>query len=80
MRQHRVISLLGWCLLLVTAVWCQNRPDILWLAGGHAVGLTVLFQFGESGELLPADMNQDGVVDDSDLLTVLFNLGNGCGV
>jgi hypothetical protein len=25
-----------------------------------------------------ADMNCDGVVDDADLLTILFNFGGGC--
>jgi hypothetical protein len=38
----------------------------------------VLFAFGETGANLPADLNSDGIVDDADLLTVLFNFGNGC--
>jgi len=27
---------------------------------------------------LPEDLNGDGVVDDADLLEVLFNFGSGC--
>jgi len=35
----------------------------------------VLFNFGGSGD---GDVNSDGVVDDADLLTVLFNFGSSC--
>jgi hypothetical protein len=35
----------------------------------------VLFAFGQTGANLPADCNGDGVVDDADLLIVLFNFG-----
>jgi len=34
----------------------------------------VLFAFGNSGSGLPEDTNCDQVVDDADLLDVLFNL------
>jgi hypothetical protein len=37
----------------------------------------VLFAFGASGSN-PADVNCDQVVDDADLLVVLFNFGSGC--
>jgi hypothetical protein len=37
----------------------------------------VLFEFG-STDITPADVNGDRVVDDADLLTVLFNFGTGC--
>jgi hypothetical protein len=40
--------------------------------------LRILDTFGQSGEL-PEDLNRDGVVDDQDLLTVLFSFGRGCG-
>jgi hypothetical protein len=36
----------------------------------------VLFAFGSSDP--SADINQDGIVDDADLLIVLFNFGMGC--
>jgi len=36
----------------------------------------VLFAFGASNA--QADLNRDGVVDDADLLEVLFNFGSGC--
>jgi hypothetical protein len=39
--------------------------------------LQVLFAFGATGSN-PADLNGDSVVDDADLLTVLFNFGAGC--
>jgi hypothetical protein len=35
--------------------------------------------FSQSDEV-PEDLNRDGVVDDRDLLMVLFNFGRGCGV
>jgi hypothetical protein len=38
----------------------------------------VLFAFGSQGSNLPADVTGDGVVDDGDLIVVLFNFGNGC--
>jgi hypothetical protein len=38
----------------------------------------VLFAFGQSGSSLPEDVNGDGVVDDADLLIVLFSFGSGC--
>jgi len=38
----------------------------------------VLFAFGGSGYFPVADLNYDTVVDDADLLTVLFNFGNSC--
>jgi hypothetical protein len=34
----------------------------------------VLFNFGNS-TTAPADLNGDGIVDDADLLIVLFNFG-----
>jgi hypothetical protein len=34
----------------------------------------VLFNFGQTGDLA-SDLNRDGVVDDADLLVVLFNFG-----
>lgn len=34
--------------------------------------------FGQTGIDLQGDLNSDGTVDDADLLTVLFNFGNGC--
>jgi len=37
----------------------------------------VLFQFGEFGFGLQGDVNNDGTVDDADLLIVLFNFGCG---
>jgi hypothetical protein len=37
----------------------------------------VLFAFGSTG-CLPEDVNGDSVVDDADLLEVLFNFGTGC--
>lgn len=37
--------------------------------------LQVLFDFGRTGNDIPADLNTDGVVDDADLLLVLFNFG-----
>jgi len=37
-----------------------------------------LFAFGQTGSGLPEDLNGDRVVDDADLLTVLFNFGSGC--
>jgi hypothetical protein len=37
----------------------------------------VLFNFG--GDHLESDLNRDGVVDDADLLEVLFQFGQGCG-
>jgi len=39
--------------------------------------LAVLFNFGETGPRCQ-DLNYDRVVDDADLLIVLFNFGNGC--
>jgi len=39
--------------------------------------LGVLFAFGSSDSA--ADLNNDGVVDDADLLTVLFNFGSTGG-
>ncbi|MCX7993991.1 MAG: hypothetical protein N2651_10030 [Fimbriimonadales bacterium] len=39
--------------------------------------LAVLFNFGATGFNL-ADVNCDAVVDDADLLIVLFNFGSGC--
>jgi hypothetical protein len=38
----------------------------------------VLFNFGATGRGLNADVNCDTVVDDADLLMVLFNFGAGC--
>jgi hypothetical protein len=39
----------------------------------------VLFAFGQTGANLGrVDVNCDGVVDDADLLQVLFNFGSGC--
>jgi hypothetical protein len=35
----------------------------------------VLFNFGDSGA---GDVNNDGIVDDADLLVVLFNFGSSC--
>ncbi len=61
MRQHRVISLLGWCLLLVTAVWCQNRPDIPWLAGGHAVGVSQV-AFSPDGQYVASVSSSDATL------------------
>jgi hypothetical protein len=40
--------------------------------------LQVLFVFGQSGSNLPEDLNNDGTVNDSDLLEVLSNFGRGC--
>jgi hypothetical protein len=37
----------------------------------------VLFNFGATGPRY-SDVNYDGIVDDADLLIVLFNFGNGC--
>jgi len=39
--------------------------------------LNVLFAFGQTGSS-PADVNCDGIVDDADLLSVLFAFGQGC--
>jgi hypothetical protein len=36
----------------------------------------VLFAFGSSNA--QADLNRDNIVDDADLLEVLFNFGSGC--
>jgi hypothetical protein len=39
----------------------------------------VLFGFGSTGSYLGrVDVNCDGIVDDADLLIVLFNFGSGC--
>jgi hypothetical protein len=39
----------------------------------------VLFAFGQTGDNLGrVDVNCDQVVDDADLLQVLFNFGSGC--
>jgi hypothetical protein len=38
--------------------------------------LAVLLNFGGSDSA--PDLNSDGVVDDADLLMVLFNFGEGC--
>jgi len=38
----------------------------------------VLFAFGNSAPNADADVNFDGVVDDADLLEVLFNFGSAC--
>jgi hypothetical protein len=38
----------------------------------------VLFNFGSTAST-PADITGDGIVDDADLLLVLFNFGRGCG-
>jgi len=38
----------------------------------------VLFAFGQNGSNLSADINHDGIVNDADLLAVLFNFGSGC--
>jgi hypothetical protein len=40
--------------------------------------LAVLFAFGQAGEDMPEDVNRDDIVDDADLLIVLFNFGSGC--
>ncbi|GBC93975.1 hypothetical protein HRbin15_02477 [bacterium HR15] len=40
--------------------------------------LMVLFAFGEEGQNLPMDFNEDGRVDDADLQIILFNFGAGC--
>jgi hypothetical protein len=37
--------------------------------------LEVLFQFGQSGASLSGDLDGNGIVDDADLLIVLFNFG-----
>jgi hypothetical protein len=39
--------------------------------------LQVLFAFGATGAV-NEDLNNDSVVDDADLLLVLFNFGLGC--
>jgi hypothetical protein len=36
----------------------------------------VLFHFGAAHA--QADLNRDGIVDDADLLLVLFHFGGGC--
>jgi hypothetical protein len=36
------------------------------------------FAFGRTGAGLPEDINCDQVVDDADLLIVLFSFGSGC--
>jgi hypothetical protein len=38
----------------------------------------VLFAFGQQGADLAADLNGDAIVDDADLLQVLFAFGEGC--
>jgi hypothetical protein len=38
----------------------------------------VLFAFGAQASNLPEDLTRDGIVDDADLLQVLFNFGSGC--
>jgi hypothetical protein len=40
--------------------------------------LEVLFEFGNTGDCLRADLNRDGIVDDADLQLVRFNFGQGC--
>ena len=35
----------------------------------------VLFAFGQTGDNLAEDLSRDGIVDDADLLIVLFNFG-----
>jgi len=40
--------------------------------------LVGLFNFGHEGSGVQGDVNRDGVVNDSDLLVVLFNFGQGC--
>ncbi len=41
--------------------------------------LAVLFNFGVNDPCIALeDLNRDGVVDDADLLLVLFNFGSGC--
>jgi len=40
--------------------------------------LAVLLAFGRTGSGLTEDLNGDGVVDDADLLEVLFDFGDGC--
>ncbi len=40
--------------------------------------LRALSVFGATGNLLPEDVNCDGIVDDADLLIILFNFGNRC--
>jgi hypothetical protein len=42
--------------------------------------LAVLFAFGSAGtgDTRHEDINKDGIVDDVDLLQVLFHFGSGC--
>lgn len=40
--------------------------------------LAALFAFEPSGSGQPEDVNNDGVVDDADLLVVLSHFGGGC--
>ncbi|MEN3000627.1 MAG: hypothetical protein ABDI19_02160 [Armatimonadota bacterium] len=42
-----------------------------------AIQRRVLFAFGQTGSR-PEDVNGDSVVDDADLLIVLFNFGRSC--
>jgi hypothetical protein len=38
---------------------------------------SITFAFGQTGQNLPEDLNGDGIVDDVDLLEVLFDFGAG---
>lgn len=40
--------------------------------------LALLTAFGATGAELSTEVNDDGIVGDADLLTVLFVFGNGC--
>jgi hypothetical protein len=61
------------CIALITAMWTATA---VWTMRTY---LAVLFAFGNTGSGLGrVDTNCDGVVDDADLLQVLFNFGSGC--
>ncbi|CUU03293.1 MAG: PD40 domain-containing protein [Fimbriimonadales bacterium] len=61
MGQYRVMSLLGWCLLLIAAGWCQNRPDVLWIAGGHAIGVSHV-AFSPDGQYIASVSSRDSTL------------------
>jgi hypothetical protein len=81
--QYQHLSLVRWVprwrsgLLLRDA----SRITAMWTATAVSTTPTCsrcCFAFGNSGSNPSDDVNCDGVVDDADLLNVLFNFGNGC--
>ncbi len=71
-----------WGLLRINAAGQRfvATPTLLGRIGDDRrfVWRAVLFAFGQSGSNLAPDVNGDGVVDDADLLAVLFAFGDGC--